>query len=123
MRHVDLAQWAREEQDSTRRAFNQAVHTVLLAIGSTPEISSSMVMKGGILLAIRYNNSRHTRDIDFSTSAKFQEFDQDRFIAQLDAALATASESLDYGLACVIQSAEVKPPRRPDATFPTLRSR
>ena len=31
-----------------------------------------MVMKGSLLLAIRHNSSRFTRDPDFSTTAQYQ---------------------------------------------------
>ena len=122
MEIIDIAVWVANENDPNRRTYKAAVHIVLAAIASNPEINSQMVMKGGILLAIRYKSSRYTRDVDFSTRGKFQEFDRDRFLTALEQALVTASEEMDYGLACAIQSMEVRP-SNPQASFPTLKLR
>ena len=78
-----------------------------------------MTIKGGILLALRYNSPRHTTDVDFSTSLKYTDFDQDDFESEFSTSLAKTVELLEYGLDCRIQSLKTKP-SRPDATFPAL---
>ena len=79
-----------------------------------------MIMKGGILLALGYDSSRYTKDIDFSTATKLGKFDLESFLDQFRAGLIEAVEQLDYGLDCRVQIYRQKPPRS-DATFPTIR--
>ena len=77
-------------------------------------------MKGGILLALRYESTRYTKDIDFSTSTTLEDFDVDGFRSQLEVALLSTVEELDYGLDCRIQSFRQQPPGE-DETFPSLK--
>ncbi len=106
-------------QSSERVPFRQAVHTILVAISRSEALKTNMIMKGGILLALGYESTRYTKDIDFSTAKTLQEFDLETFIQELKSALVEAVESLDYGLDCRVQSYKQKPPK-PDATFPTI---
>ena len=57
-----------------------------------------MILKGGILLALGYESTRFTKDIDFSTATKTKDFDVDQYVAQFESALFDAVEKLDYGL-------------------------
>ena len=77
-------------------------------------------MKGGILLALDYQSTRYTKDIDFSTPVLLKDFDLESFKRNFDTSLAGAVDRLDYGLACAIQKCEQQPPSD-DATFPTIR--
>jgi hypothetical protein len=76
-------------------------------------------MKGGILLAVEYEGDRYTKDVDFSTSALLMEIPPERFSNTLNVALAAASQSLDYGLDCRVQSQSLIPPGE-DRSWPTL---
>jgi len=102
-------------------AFRQAVHTVLTAISGTPDLQTSMVMKGGLLLALGYESQRYTKDIDFSTPMLPDGFDLNHFRKALDGGLIDAVEGLGYGLDCRIQKFEKSPPQA-GATFPTIRA-
>lgn len=117
----DVHQWVESETDPRQREFREAVHTVLLAIGRSQELSTSMLIKGGILLAIRYRGLRYTRDIDFSTELHYQEFNEDEFLAEFSSSLIAASTQLEYDLDCRLQSHHIQPANRPDASFPTLK--
>jgi hypothetical protein len=46
-----------------QRELRQAVHTVLAAIAHDTQLRADMIMKGGILLAVRYQSVRFTKDI------------------------------------------------------------
>ena len=81
-----------------------------------------MVLKGGILLALQYDSSRFTRDIDFSTDRTTREVDLEDFIATFEAALVEAVSELGYDVDCIVQGWQKQPPRA-DATFPTIRIR
>lgn len=122
MNAYDIQPWINAAKEPAEREFREAVHTVLVAIANTPHLRTEMIMKGGILLALQYHSSRHTRDIDFSTPREIKEFNLETFIREFSTALALAVEQLDYSLDCQIQSHERKPPR-PDATMPTLKIR
>jgi predicted nucleotidyltransferase component of viral defense system len=115
----DIAQWVEKESQPKLRPFRQAVHTVLIAISRSADFKANMIIKGGILLAIRYNSTRFTKDIDFSTELMAQDFKLERFIEEFNSNLIGASEQLDYGLSCKVQSHRMNPPS-PEASFPTL---
>ncbi len=120
MQQCDLSKWVDLEENPLDHQFREAVHTVLIAVSYCRDFSVRMIMKGAILLAIRYNCIRHTTDIDFSTSMKVAEFDKDKFLSNLEECLISATETLDYGLDCRVQSCKFQPPSA-DASFPTLK--
>ena len=115
---LDIVGWVKRSTDE-ERAFRQAVHTILFAIASSEILSTKMFMKGGILLAIEFNSTRHTKDIDFSTDEKVGTFSEEVFITELSENLNSSVNELDYALDCRVQAHEMKPARE-DATFPTL---
>lgn len=96
---------------------------MLRAIAQSPTLAPVMIMKGGVLLAIRYQSSRFTTDIDFSTPRRFQDVHLPTLIASIEEALAPVSADNEHGLALRLQSHEVKPPHRPEVNFPTLQMR
>lgn len=106
---TNIEDWVNQEPDLYRRELREAVHTVLHAIAKSQQLSSQMIMKGGILLAIRYHSSRFTKDIDFSTEKKYSDFDEEGFLGELQEKLTFSVEDLDYGLDCRVQRWEVRP--------------
>ena len=115
----DIAAWV-DQAPNDQRELRQAVHTVLAAIAQDTRLRAGMIMKGGILLAVRYHSTRFTRDIDFSTSMKLSEVEPDDVQRRLDASLRLTVEALDYGLDCRVQGCKVNPPNRPNASFPSI---
>ncbi len=77
-----------------------------------------MIVKGGVLLAIKYHSSRYTKDIDFSTAQMYSDFDLDKFRDELSESLLLSVEELPYGLDCKIQSTALSPKK--GTLFPTL---
>jgi hypothetical protein len=118
----DIAHWVEQEEAQNRKQFREAIHTILIAISLSKKLHREMIIKGGILLALRYNSTRYTTDIDFSTSNKLKKFNLEAFLSELEKGLILASDQLDYGLDCRIQSYRFKPPS-PEASFPTLKLR
>jgi predicted nucleotidyltransferase component of viral defense system len=123
MSAIDLTAWVDEELRPERKVFRQAVQLVLRAIAQSPSLSAVMIMKGGLLLAVRYHSSRFTRDIDFSTSTRLQEVDLPTLLATIAEALASVSADNEHAMALRLQSHEIKPPNRPGVNFPTLQMR
>lgn len=112
--------WVQSEIDPRRRELRQAIHTVLLAIGGSHRLRARMLIKGGILLAIRYQGIRYTRDIDFSTESPYHGFHEEKFLEELRNGLLVASNRLEYDMDCRIQSHRIQPGNRPNPSFPTL---
>ncbi len=110
MEQLDFAQWVKRSENVANAAFRQAVHTLILAISHADSLHTRMIFHGGLLLAIRFQGIRHTKDIDFVTSEKRSQLDEESFVAYLNEELAIACENLSYGLDCRIQSCRVKPP-------------
>lgn len=99
--------------------FRRAVHVVLHAVATSPALSRTLCMKGGILMALHYESERHTTDIDFSTPEPFSEEAEGNFRDAFEKALAIAPEALGYSLELRMQSFRVDPGR--DKTYVTLR--
>ena len=121
MPEFDLSAWVSHAPNEQERQFREAVHSTLEAIGNTANLRSQMIMKGGVLMAIRYDTGRNTRDIDFSTTEHYRDFRSSRqdFIDNLNAALqSVAVDLLGYEMDLVIQSEKLKP--REDGNFQTL---
>ncbi|SDQ79463.1 MULTISPECIES: nucleotidyl transferase AbiEii/AbiGii toxin family protein [Nitrosospira] len=120
---IDLQAWVESEDQIDRKTFRRAVQLILRGIAQSPILSSIMIMKGGVLLAIRYQSSRFTRDIDFSTSQRIQDVDIPALLNTIKEALVPISADNEYALALRLQSHEIRPPNRPDVSFPTLQMR
>lgn len=102
-----------------QRAFREATHILLTAISASTDLRARMVMKGGMLMAIRYHSDRFTRDADFSTRARYEPKAAESLVEELDQQIVVANEQLPYDTACRLQRHEVRP-ARPDTSFPTL---
>ena len=53
MNEVEIEAWVAQAPQG-QQGFREAVHTILDGIGHSQNLSARMVMKGGLLLAIRY---------------------------------------------------------------------
>lgn len=118
MQKSDIREWVHKDPDYHQ--FRQAIHTILAAIAGTPFLKTTMIMKGGVLLALSYRSQRYTKDIDFSTAIKRPDFDLADFRRHLENSLSDTVETLGYGLDCRVQSCTQKP-KDDDATFPTFK--
>ncbi|MBV6325140.1 nucleotidyl transferase AbiEii/AbiGii toxin family protein [Duganella violaceipulchra] len=107
----DFELWISSAKTLSEKNFRSVVHIILNAISSQHELQTEMVMKGGILMAIAYHTGRYTRDIDFSTSRHYSEFQdgQANFIENIGNAIKLSSAQLPYDFSCAIQSSEVRP--------------
>ena len=108
MNEVEIDAWVSQAPQG-QRGFREAVHTILDGIGHSQNLSAKMVMKGGLLLAIRYASSRYTRDLDFSTRDKYTAESVDLLLAELREGLVTAEDRLSYDTLCRLQSHKVEP--------------
>lgn len=118
VKELSLVQWV-VSAPNEQRGFREAVHIILAAIGKSADLSSRMVMKGGLLMAIRYDSTRFTRDIDFSTLEKHRQADELALLSELDEQLVWANNHMSYDTMCLRQSARLNP-KSPEASFPTL---
>ncbi|MFN6068170.1 MAG: nucleotidyl transferase AbiEii/AbiGii toxin family protein [Pseudanabaena sp.] len=117
----DIKDWVEEASTTSNKEFRQAVHTILSAIASDSDLKANMILKGGILLAIRYKSHRFTTDIDFSTEKpRGGEITEDGVRKSLDSSLAQMVEELDYDLDCRVQSSKLQP-RDVKSTYPSIK--
>ena len=120
LEELDIAKWAEQPTDDINKEFREAVHTILAAISDDEKLRASMVLKGGILLAVRYHSHRYTTDIDLSTEQKLgEQFSVESVRDSLNQSLAITIESLDYNLDCRVQSAKQNP-KNSEATHPSI---
>ncbi len=117
----DINEWVGEARTEVNREFREAVHTILSGIAFDKSLKASMILKGGILLAIRYKSHRYTKDIDFSTEKKLGgNITADSIRESLDNSLAQMVEVLDYGLDCRVQSSKLQP-KDPKYKYPSIK--
>lgn len=118
MSEVNLANWVLDAPSEQQLQFRQAIHTIVCAMASDGELAEMSYMKGGILLALRYQSPRYTTDIDFSTPVGYSKVEEAKILDRLARGLAEAVEKLGYELDCRIQSAKAEP--RPKEEFTHL---
>ncbi len=119
LHELDLAHWVAAAPANQRR-FRQAVHIVLMTISTSVGLRSRMIMKGGLLMAIRYDSSRFTKDIDFSTHEMWSSADQEALLAELEAQLEWTNQQLPYDIVCRLQGAILSPANQV-GSFPALK--
>ncbi|MGR3277304.1 nucleotidyl transferase AbiEii/AbiGii toxin family protein [Acaryochloris marina NIES-2412] len=117
----NIKAWVEGASNERNKEFREAVHTILSAIASDIHLKTNMILKGGILLAIRYNSHRYTKDIDFSTEKKLGgEINEEGVRESLDISLAQMVEVLDYDLDCRVQSSKLQPKDR-HSKYPSIK--
>lgn len=106
----------------------QRIHIILEAIAYDDDLSKVMVLKGGILMSMKFGNDRHTKDVDFSFIDDFTKIsdDPDTFINHIyerlnDALIVSCTTLSQYGLISKVQKIEKKPAKNFELkTFPAL---
>ena len=119
MENLDVKNWVGKAKSQGETELRETVHTLFVAISNSDFLRERMFIKGGLLLAVRYQSTRYTMDADFSTSEMFAEFDKTKFLKEIEQQLTIAVERLDYNLDCRVQSHKVNP-AGDDKTFQTL---
>jgi predicted nucleotidyltransferase component of viral defense system len=123
---VDLRAWVESARtDPVLYRDRQVTEIVLTAIGLSADLSQTLVLKGGTLMALAFRSTRVTADIDFTATQEPEGF-QELLVAQLDTELPRAARQLGYlDLTCRVQGVKKHP--RPtmfeEADFPALEVR
>ena len=76
MESLDLFKWVNKANNSSDKAFRQSIHTLIHAISNSTFLQENMIFHGGILMAIRFQGIRYTKDVDFATSQKCNNIDK-----------------------------------------------
>ncbi len=117
---LNLTQWV-NDTDEDYVDIRKAMHIVLLAIGSSSRLSSMMALKGGVLMAIQYANTRFTTDLDFSALQNPEDVDPDALRDELNQSLLSAEvELISYNISCRVQKIKKQPKAFEAASFPSL---
>lgn len=116
----DILSWVDGAGQDDDREFREAVHTILAAISNDQALKANMVLKGGILMAVRYQSHRYTKDIDLSSEKGLSEITPEATQQALDNSLALTIEALDYDLDCKVQSCKRMPSNQKNPTFPSI---
>lgn len=94
--NVVLADWVKQVAgDPIRHRERQITEILLHAIGLTPALKETLVLKGGILMSLAHGSYRQTGDVDFTAIVDPQPY-ANTLRAILDAALARAAAELGY---------------------------
>jgi predicted nucleotidyltransferase component of viral defense system len=111
----DIVGWVTDAPEN-QRDFRKAVHLILSAITNRAELQETMIMKGGVLMAIRYHSERYTSDLDFSSTLLRSALDVNEFEQSFRQSLLEAVTASPYNLDCRLQRCRVNPPGL-DASF------
>lgn len=117
MWNENIKDWINRADNPRHKKERQVIHIILKAISKIND-GFQIALKGGVLIALRYGSTRHTRDIDFSTKSGYSKEVEDRFLKTLESKL--LEDDHDYPIRCKVQSHEIQPPKPPQ-TFPTLK--
>jgi hypothetical protein len=122
--NVALTEWVEQAKaDPVRYQERQVTEILLHAIGITPALSGSLVLKGGILMSLAHGSFRQTGDVDFTAIVEPQPF-AGMLRETINRALPQAAADLGYvDVRCAVQRFEYKP--RPqgfeESTAPALK--
>jgi predicted nucleotidyltransferase component of viral defense system len=120
---ADLRAWVEAARsDPVLHRDRQVTEIVLSAIGLTPSLQATLVLKGGTLMALAFKSPRATGDVDFTAEADPEEFDR-LLTSELDAALRKVAVRLGYlDLLCRVQTIRRMPRTQgfADHEFPAL---
>lgn len=107
---VNVNRWVEAARnDPIRFVQRQCTDIVLTAIGLSPDLHETLVLKGGTLMALAFRSERVTADVDF-TSISDPEGLADRLVGELNAQIPRAIQKLGYlDLDCKVQSVEKRP--------------
>jgi len=107
---VDIRAWVEAARaNPALYRDRQVTEIVLAAIGLTPSLHRTLVLKGGALMALAFGSHRLTTDVDFTAMAEpggFAQLLTDELNAQMPR---TAIELGHADLVCRIQTVEKKP--------------
>ena len=118
-RYVGLTAWIDQARADPVRYVERQVTAILLhAVGITPELRASLVLKGGILMSIAHGSYRQTGDVDFTAI-----IDPEPYASQLkqvlDQAMPAAAAELGFvDLVCAVQRFEYRPRQQEFAEAP-----
>lgn len=120
---VDIRAWVESARANPPLYRNRQVTEIVLAtIGLTPSLATTLVLKGGALMALAFKSERVTGDVDFSASAGPAGFET-MLVQQLNGQMPKVAIMLGYvDLICRVQRVEKRP--RPqnfeNLNFPAL---
>lgn len=123
---VDVRAWVEAARsDPTLYRDRQVTEIVLAAIGLTPSLSKTLVLKGGAVMALAFKSIRVTGDVDFTSMA--EPADLTKSISdELNEVLPRAAIKLGYpDILCRVQTVRKMPRAKnfEDHDFPALRVR
>lgn len=120
MHSVDLHAWVEAAANPANRALRQAVHTVVAAVSGDHILRDSSFLKGGMLLALRYDSNRYTTDLDFSNRQAYTKDREAEIVQALTRSLPLAVEALGYDLDCRLQKHRASPKPSPQHNYINL---
>lgn len=107
---VDIRAWVEAVRaDPTRYRDRQVTEIVLAAIGLAPSLNTSLILKGGAVMALAFKSNRQTGDVDFSSIVEPADF-AEKAVEELNALLPRAAITLGYlNLLCRVQTVKKMP--------------
>jgi predicted nucleotidyltransferase component of viral defense system len=107
---LSITRWV-EEARANQIVFRdrRVTHILLAAIGLTPVLQQTMVLKGGTLMMLAFGSPRGTQDVDFTIAADPEPFASE-LETRLNPALQRAAAELGYvDLVCKVQRVTRRP--------------
>lgn len=107
---VDIRAWVEKARANPLLYRNRQVTEIVLAtIGLTPSLATTLVLKGGALMALAFKSERVTGDVDFTASVGPAEFDK-LLVKELNEQMPRVAIQLGHlDLLCRVQRVEKRP--------------
>lgn len=107
---VDIRAWVEKARANPALYRNRQVTEIVLAtIGLTPSLATTLVLKGGALMALAFKSERVTGDVDFTASVGPADFDK-LLVDKLNEQMPRVAIQLGHlDLLCRVQRVEKRP--------------
>lgn len=118
---MNILEWVNLAKNSDDIKFRKAIHLILLAISKNSDLSSMLVIKGGIVMSLVHEGERYTSDLDATSVGAIDKLTTEKLEKDLSRHLKGAEIDIGYGLGFNIHSIKTQPKNYMEAKYPAYK--
>lgn len=118
---MKILEWVNSAKNSDDIKFRKAIHLILLAISKNSDLSSMLIIKGGIVMSLVHKGKRYTSDLDATSVGAIDKLTTEKLEKYLTRYLKGAEINIGYGLGFNIHSIKTQPKNYMEAKYPAYK--